>query len=77
MQNTLCNLDHSDRFLRLPDVKLTTGLSRSQIYQLAAKGNFPKPIKLGEKASAWIESEIRDWKLNRIADSRGNSSQAA
>lgn len=56
--------------LRLPDVRKKTGLSRSQIYRLEALGQFPKRIKLSERASAWVESEIEDWLTERIAKSR-------
>ena len=52
--------------LRLPQVKKVTGLSRSSIYSLAAAGNFPKPCKLSERSSGWVESEIEDWLEDRI-----------
>lgn len=35
-----------------------TGLGRDSIYRGAREGWFPKPVKLSERASAWIESEI-------------------
>jgi prophage regulatory protein len=55
------------RLLRLPEVAHYTGLRRSQIYRLAADGEFPKPCKIGSRASAWIESEVIDWVEARIA----------
>lgn len=55
------------RLLRLPEVTHITGLRRSQIYRLAADGEFPKPCKIGSRASAWIESEVIDWIEVRIA----------
>lgn len=58
------------RFLRLPAVCQMTGLSRSQIYRLQAEGQFPKSVKLGVSASAWIESEITQWQAGRVAASR-------
>jgi prophage regulatory protein len=53
----------SESLLRLPAVKVRTGLSRSTIYELARLGKFPKPIKLYDSAgmSAWIASEIDEW----------------
>ena len=68
-------LKTNDRFLRLPEVRLTTGLSRAHIYLLISKGSFPKQIKLGEKASAWLRSEIFAWMESRITDSRSTSQQ--
>ncbi len=53
--------------LRLPEVKARTGLSRSTIYLRIASGNFPSPIKLGERASAWDSQEIDTWIAARIA----------
>lgn len=52
---------------RLPRVKSRTGLGRSEIYRRIAAGTFPAPIKLGERASAWISVEIDSWITERIA----------
>jgi len=43
-----------------------TCLSRSHVYALAQQNNFPKPIKLSERSSAWVESEVLDWIDARI-----------
>lgn len=61
---------HSERILRCADVRSHVGLSRSQIYNLVSQGMFPKPIKLGERASGWIESEVSEWIEQRIQQSR-------
>jgi prophage regulatory protein len=52
---------------RLPAVKARTGMSRSEIYRRIALGDFPRPIKLGERASAWSAAEIDAWIAGRIA----------
>jgi prophage regulatory protein len=52
---------------KLPQVLAKTGLSKSHLYALAQKGEFPKPIKLSERSSAWVESEVNDWIDARIA----------
>lgn len=52
---------------KLPDVLAKTGLSRAHLYALAQKGAFPKPVKLSERSSAWVESEVQDWINERIA----------
>lgn len=62
-----------DRMLRWPEVHQLTGLCRSQIHAMAAKGLFPKPIKLGARASAWLESEITQWVADRIQESRSTN----
>lgn len=55
----------TDRHLRRPSVENLTGLSRSTIYNLMKKGDFPKPVKLTGKAVAWPESAISDWLASR------------
>jgi tRNA(fMet)-specific endonuclease VapC len=44
--------------LRLKSVMSRTGLSRSTIYDLMSRGEFPRPVKLTGKAVAWPESAI-------------------
>ena len=58
------------KVLRLPGVKVSTGLSRSTIYLRIAEGTFPKPVRLGGRAVGWIEAEIQDWLRQRIVASR-------
>ena len=36
------------------------GLGRSRVYQEIARGEFPKPIKIG-KSSRWVKAEIDAW----------------
>lgn len=59
-------MEATETFLRIRDVQSRTKLSRSSIYRLAAQGQFPKPVKLAERASAWPESAVRDWIAGRI-----------
>ena len=54
-------METAERLLRLPEVIERTGLSRSSLYQRINQGTFPKPIKLGKRASAWPCSEIDQW----------------
>ena len=51
------NTPTSIRFLRLTDLLLRLGQSRSSIYRDIRDGLFPPPIKLGENTSAWPEHE--------------------
>jgi prophage regulatory protein len=60
----------SQQIRKLLEVKNTTGLSGSSIYRMASAGTFPKPIKLGERSSGWIDSEIKQWLDDRITASR-------
>lgn len=56
-----------DRFMRLPEVIHTTGLSRSTLYDLISRLQFPAQISLGGKNVAWLASEIESWMNDRIA----------
>ena len=56
-----------DKFLRINEILKTTGLSRSQIYVLVSKGQFPKQVKVSDKASAWLASEVEAWMNERVA----------
>lgn len=53
-------------FIKLKELIKLTGLSRSHIYSLAQQGKFPKPVKLSERSSAWVESEVQEWIESRI-----------
>ena len=55
------------QLIKLKDVLALTGLSRSFVYALAQKGEFPKPVKLSERSSAWVEAEVTEWIECRIA----------
>lgn len=54
--------------LRLPEVRRRTGVCRSDIYRGIARGTFPTPVKLGERASAWNAIEVDAWITARIAE---------
>jgi predicted DNA-binding transcriptional regulator AlpA len=61
--------------LRLPEVTNITKLARATIYAKVANGTFPAPIKISERASAWIAGEIEQWIQERITESRGTATQ--
>lgn len=67
------SISRTDRFLRMPEIKQVTGLSRAHIYQLISKRKFPKQYKLGERAAGWLESEVSGWMQSRIIQSRSIS----
>lgn len=60
----------SHKILRLPTVKEKSGLSRSTIYLRIKKGDFPKPISLGDRAVGWLENDIDDWLDKKIKESQ-------
>lgn len=59
-----------EEIIRISEVQKRTGLSRSGIYYLVKKNEFPSPIKLGERASGFIAREVDEWIDSRIRESR-------
>jgi prophage regulatory protein len=55
------------KFLRLPAVLALTRGTRTFVY---TNPNFPKPIKIGTRASAWDQDEIQQWMEDRVKLSR-------
>lgn len=53
--------------LRRHQVEARTGLSRSAIYALMARNQFPKPVKLTAKAVGWRSDLIEAWLQSREA----------
>jgi predicted DNA-binding transcriptional regulator AlpA len=66
---TSSNLDDV-AFIRLPEVKAVTGLSKTTIYELIRTRSFPAPVRLAPRSVAWVKSEIRDWAIERVHASR-------
>ena len=52
-------------FIRIAEVKRITGLSTSTIYKMINEEKFPRQISLGDRAVAWIKSEVQSWIDNR------------
>lgn len=58
------------RILRKHTVMERVGLKQSSIYNKMKAGDFPKPVKISERAVGWVESEINDWIASRIEEAR-------
>lgn len=56
-----------EKMLRLQQVIEMCGLSRSTIYDLIARGEFPAGCRLisGGRSRAWPSSVIRQWMADR------------
>ena len=55
------------RLLKIREVVSRTGVPISSIYWRITRGEFPRPVKLGERASAWVETDVDAWIAQRIA----------
>jgi prophage regulatory protein len=58
-----------NRIFRRKDLSTFVGLRRTQLDDLIAKGEFPRPIRLSDsgRAIAWLESDLAAWQAKRIA----------
>ena len=54
----LNNQQTYSQLLRIALLSKQTAMAKSSIYAAMAKGEFPHPIKLGERMVAWLQSEV-------------------
>jgi len=59
------------RIIKMKELVELVGISRSYIYALQHRGEFPKPFKLvqGGRSTGYLQSDIDDWVKSRIAAS--------
>ena len=58
-----------DRFMRLPEVVRTIGVSRSSIYAWQKQGLLPKAVQIGPRTVGWKESTIQRFISQRASQS--------
>ncbi len=58
------------RFLRVAEVMRIVGLSRSTIYDLEQRGEFPARVRLGRRAVRWDSHELERWLQSRAHAAR-------
>ena len=51
----------SERIIRAKEVQSMAGLSRTTLWRLENKGEFPRRISLGGNSVGWKLSEIKQW----------------
>jgi len=54
------------KILKVKQVAEEINVSVPQVYKLVSLGRFPKPIKLGERGSGWLTTEIDAWLQSRV-----------
>lgn len=59
-----------ERILRIAEVKARTGLSRSTIYEMISRREFPSSFSIGARAVGWLESEVAGFINARAAARR-------
>jgi prophage regulatory protein len=58
------------RILRPENVAAKLTLSSSKLFDMIAKGQFPKPFVIvpGGRAVGWLESDVDAWIMDRMVD---------
>jgi prophage regulatory protein len=51
----------ADALLRLPTVQAITGLSKTTIYTLVSRNEFPRPIRRGSRCTRWRAGDVSAW----------------
>jgi prophage regulatory protein len=57
------------RLLSYDELRSQKGIpySKVHLWRLEREGKFPRRVRLGESRHGWLESEIDDWVLERMA----------
>ena len=53
-------------FLGLTEVMSRVSLSKTAIYELIARKDFPIAVRVSKRRVAWVESEIDKWIADRM-----------
>lgn len=59
-----------DRLITRQEVEKMTGLSRSTIYRLMARNEFPKQVRIAPRAVRWSLREILAYVKSRLRGSK-------
>jgi len=62
--------DNTPRLMAPKDAAAATSLSRTLLALMAAEGQFPQPVRLGERRIAYVRAEVEAWIDERIAARR-------
>ena len=54
------------RALRVDSVVERTGLSKTHLYRLIERGQFPRSIKLSERVSVWDAELVDRWLADKL-----------
>lgn len=66
------------RVMRIKQLSSVIGLAKSTIYDLLNPSSprhdptFPKPIKLASTSVGWLEVEVEQWIVGKIAERKGS-----
>ena len=58
----------AEQILRFPELRKKVSVSSVSIWRWEKNGTFPKRIRLGARASGWLESEVDAWIEQRATE---------
>lgn len=59
--NTAIPDNTCDRILRMQEVQDIVGVSRTTLWRMENKGDFPRRVPLGASSVGWLKSDIEAW----------------
>ena len=51
--------------MKLPELVQRTKVSRSAVYAMIARNEFPRPVRLGRRAVGWRVEDVEAWIADR------------
>lgn len=58
----------SENIITAREVSKRVGLSRTSVWRLVKRGDFPPPLRLSSQRRGWIDREISEWLDARFQD---------
>ena len=55
----------SEQLIKLNQVLQACAISRSAMYEMIARNEFPVPVQVGRRAVAWRQKEVLEWIRSR------------
>ena len=59
--------DSKSPFMKAAEVLEILGVAKSTLWRWYNAGNFPRPVRLGDRAVAWRRADVEEWIANRPA----------
>jgi prophage regulatory protein len=56
------------KVIRKSELPAYTGLRKTQLEFLVAKGRFPKPIHISDRRVGWLENDIAAWQQELVKE---------
>ena len=67
------------RTLKRKEVLGLVSLSSATVYRMMSRGEFPRPVRIGVRATGWLSDEIDEWLASRphtVPESPGRAKEA-